>query len=237
MPFAFDAISFLFSATSLMFIKSKFQLDRPYEKRQLKKEIKEGVLWLWNQPLIRYLSLLTGACNMVGAATPLIIIMIAKSLGAQDTQIGLIFSISGIGGIIGSLIGGQIQRRFSFGQVITATIWIQALMLPLFLMMPHYLFLGVIMGVISLMGPIYNVVQFSYRLSIIPDALQGRVNSAFRLVAFGFNPLGAAIAGFLLEKWGAGVSVAFFGTWFCLFAVITTLNRHVRDARAIGEAE
>jgi hypothetical protein len=42
---------------------------------------------------------------------------------------------------------------------------------------------------IYLIAPIYNVVQFNYRLSLIPDALQGRVNSTFRLLAFGFTPL------------------------------------------------
>ena len=32
---------------------------------------------------------------------------------------------------------------------------------------------------------IYNVVQLSYRIALIPDGLQGRVNSSFRLFAFG----------------------------------------------------
>jgi len=36
-------------------------------------------------------------------------------------------------------------------------------------------------------------------LALIPDQLQGRVNSAFRSLAFGFNPLGAAVSGWLLS--------------------------------------
>ena len=39
-----------------------------------------------------------------------------------------------------------------------------------------------------MIGPIYNVVQFSYRLALIPERLLGRVNSTFRLLAFGFQP-------------------------------------------------
>ena len=37
---------------------------------------------------------------------------------------------------------------------------------------------------------IFFVCALSYRLALIPDALQGRVNSAFRLTRLGFNPLG-----------------------------------------------
>ena len=86
------------------------------------------------------------------------------------------------------------------------------------------------------MAPIYNVVQFSYRLSLIPDALQGRVNSTFRLLAFGFNPLGAAISGILLEQFGAVPTVLVFALWYFVFATLTTVNRHVRDARPLARA-
>jgi len=29
-------------------------------------------------------------------------------------------------GLLGALVGGRIQRRFTFGQVVTAIVWIQA---------------------------------------------------------------------------------------------------------------
>jgi hypothetical protein len=46
-------------------------------------------------------------------------------------------------------------------------------------------------ALIYTLAPVYNVVRFSYRMALIPDALQGRVNSGFRLLAFGFNPVAA----------------------------------------------
>jgi len=84
-------------------------------------------------------------------------------------------------------------------------------------------------------GPIYNVVQFSYRLALIPDSLQGRVNSTFRLLAFGFLPVGAAAGGFLLERIGAPATVAVFTALYVLLAIATTFNRHVRNAKPIDE--
>ena len=147
----------------------------------------------------------------------------------------MIFSVGGIGGILGSLVGGQIQKRFSYGQVVIAVSWAMALLFPLYLVVPKFALLGVVSALIYLTGPIYNVVQFSYRLALIPDALQGRVNSTFRLLAFGFIPVGAAVSGFLLEHMGAVATVAAFATVHLILAVMTTFNRHVREARPLEE--
>ncbi|TMH43153.1 MAG: MFS transporter [Betaproteobacteria bacterium] len=121
----------------------------------------------------------------MNAGTGLVVILLAQDLGARPVDIGLIFSIGGIGGILGSLIGGRVQKRFSFGQAIVALMWIEALLFPLYAIVPQYLLLGVVFALIYFIGPIYNVVQFSYRLALIPDALQGRVNSTFRHEAAG----------------------------------------------------
>ena len=83
--------------------------------------------------------------------------------------------MGGLGGIVGSLVGGQIQKRFTFGQVIIAVIWLQTLLFPLFAAAPQFYLLGVVFALLYMLSPIYNVVQFSYRLALIPDELQGRV--------------------------------------------------------------
>jgi predicted MFS family arabinose efflux permease len=236
-PFIADALSYLVSVVSLVFIKTPFQMEITGGKINLLQEIREGLSWLWRHPLIRFIAFLTGGLNLVSAGGTLIVILLAKNLGAQDAQIGLIFSIAGIGGIAGSLIGGQIQKRFSFGQIIITVIWFQALLLPIYLFVPQFLWLGVLSGLMSMAAPIYNVVQFSYRLALIPDALQGRVNSTFRLLAFGFQPLGAALSGVLLEKFGVTTTVLVFSIWFIILAIVTTINPHVRHARPVGQAQ
>jgi hypothetical protein len=127
-----------------------------------------------------------------------------------------------------------VQRRFSFGQVIVFIMWVQALLFPIYFFAPNVWLLGAVFAASYLLGPIYNVVQFSYRVALIPDALQGRVNSVFRLLAFGFLPLGAAICGVLLEHAGSGWTVAFFAAACFVLAVSATRSRSVRDAPAFG---
>ncbi len=232
-PFIVDAVSYGASVLSLLLIRTRFQQERGAGQRHLLREVKEGLSWLWHQPLIRYMALLTGALNFTNAATGLIVIVLAKNLGASEDQIGLIMSVGSVGGILGSLVGGQIQKRFTFGQVIISAAWLWALLYPLYVVMPHFLLLGVVVALTWMLSPIYNVVQFSYRLALIPDTLQGRVNSTFRLLAFGFQPLGQALGGFLLERTGTTPTIMFYFGWLLLFAVLTTLNPHVRHARPI----
>ena len=135
--------------------------------------------------------------------------MLAQRQGASDAQIGLVFSCAGVGGLIGALIGGQVQRRFSFAQVIVGTLVIQAALFPFFGWAGSALALGLVYGLQQFVAPIYNVVQFSHRIAMIPDGLQGRVNSSFRLIAFVLNPVGSALCGLLIEHagplWALGV--------------------------------
>ncbi|MFF3247407.1 hypothetical protein ACFYWY_27645 [Streptomyces sp. NPDC002870] len=54
----------------------------------------------------------------------------------------------------------------------------------------------------NLLWPIFAVSLVTYRLSATPDHLQGRVNSAFRTLSFGVEPLGLALGGVLIASLG-----------------------------------
>jgi MFS family permease len=233
-PFISNVVTYAVSALALLRIKTAFHTQREVVEHDLKKEVAEGLRWMWDNPLIPYMAFLTGGLNMINAASPLIIIVLAKQMGASDGEVGVVFSAAGIGGVAGSLVGGHIQRKFTFGQVIVAVIWLEAIFFPLYVVVPSYFMLSAVAGVSAFLGPVYNVVQFSYRLSIIPDRLQGRVNSVFRLLAFGFMPVGAALSGVLIERAGVATAVAVLSGWLLLLAATTTLNRNVRRAAPIA---
>lgn len=199
------------------------------------REIREGVAWLWNQPLIRYMAFLNGGLNLVEAASGILIIILARQLGATADGIGLVFSIRAVGGIVGAIIAVRVRKRFSYGQLVVALVWLIALLYPLYAVSPHIVVLGIVNALSALLMPIYSVVQYSYRLALIPDGLQGRVNSSFRLIARGFQPLGALLAGLLVEQFGASIAVLVFSVWLVGLAAVTTLNSQVRDARPLEE--
>jgi len=229
-PFVANAATYLGSLVSLVLIRTPFHTEREPRPLNLRVEVMEGLQWMWANPLIRYMAILTGGLNFINAATPLLVIVLAKRLGADDAAIGSVFSAMGVGGVVGSLVGGKLARRFTFGQVIIGVMWIEAILFPLYVVAPSFPVLALVAGAYYFLGPTYNVVQFSYRVAIIPDHLQGRVNSVFRLLAFGFMPAGAAVSGVLLERLGAVPAVLLFAAWIVAFAIATTFNRHVREA-------
>ena len=234
-PLAIDALSYLVSVVSLVMIRAEFRSEARPEHRDLRKEVMDGLHWLWGKPLIRYMAFLTGGYNLVNGAAPLVIIVLAKQLGSSDAEIGVMFSMGGVGAIVGSLIGGRIQKRFTFGQVIVTLAWLNVAAMALFTLVPSPIGVGIVTGVIFFFGPIYNVVQFSYRIALIPDGLQGRVNSVFRLLAFGFIPVGAAAGGAIIEGIGVIPCIVALTAWSVVLAVTATFNRHVREAAPIDK--
>jgi len=77
-------------------------------------------------------------------------------------------------------------------------------------------------GLSSLMWPIYGVTLVSYRLSLTPDSLRGRVNSAFRFLSYGSEPLGAALGGVLLVPFGPRVELALIAAGLALCSLVVS---------------
>jgi predicted MFS family arabinose efflux permease len=237
LPFVADAVSYAASVLSLTAIRARFQGERRAERQRLWREVGEGLSWLWHQPLIRFIALLTGMSNLTSAGFVLIIIVLAQRVQATPFATGLIFTIGGIGGILGSLIASPLQRRLSFGTVIISTSFAWAFLWVAYIFAPNIWVMGAITAASFVLNPIYNVTQLSYRLALIPDALQGRVNSVFRLLAFGGQPLGYALTGAALERFGPISTLAAIGAVQLVMATITALNAHVRHARPIEQLQ
>jgi MFS family permease len=234
-PFLTDAISYGVSVLSLFFIKVKFQQERDHTPIRLWADIREGLSWLWHQPLIRFIAVLTGGITMPVVGYGLILIVLAQGQHASSFTIGLIFACGGIGSILGAMIVGPLQKRFSFSQLMIGSTWIWALTWLLFAIARNPLMLGVATALSFIIVPIYMSVQFGYRLALIPDHLQGRVNSVFRLIAFGSEPIGLAVTGVLLQIIGPVPAVLVLFVPQFILSIAATFNKHLRNARPIKE--
>jgi MFS family permease len=234
-PFLTDAITYGASVLSLFFIKAKFQEERDVTPMRLWTEIGEGLSWLWHQPLIRFIALLTGGMILPVAGYSLILILLAQGQHASSFTIGLIFASGGIGSILGALIVAPLQKRFSFGQMMIGSTWVWALTWLLFAIAPNPLMLGAATALSFIIVPIYMSVQFGYRLALIPDHLQGRVNSVFRLIAFGSEPIGMALTGILVQVIGPVPTVLVLFVPQFILSIAATFNKHLRNARPIEE--
>ena len=235
-PFAVDAVSYAASICSLLLIKTEFQEERQPCAPNLRAEIVEGMIWLWHQPVIRLLALLTGGLNTCCFGYGLIVIVQAQHMHAPSAAIGLILGAGGIGSLVGSLLAAPIGRRYSFGQVIVVASWIWALTWLVYAVAPNPGVLGLGNTITFVIVPIFTVTQYSFRLVRTPDALQGRANSVFRLLAYGGQPFSLALTGALLQAFGAVPTVLILFVPQVSLAALASLSPVLRHASADAAA-
>ncbi|GCE28852.1 MFS transporter [Dictyobacter alpinus] len=221
-----DSLSYLVSLISLLCIRTSFQTERPLTKRRaLHKEIIEGLRFLWNQPLLRSMAILTMAVNFLQAPLTLVVIILAQNILHLDVRmLGLMLGISGIGGILGGICAPWLQTRVSRGLTIIGCIllWSLSALLLALSTSPIMVILG--SALTSLVWPLYGVIVVSYRLSLTPDHLQGRVNSAFRFLTYGSEPLGTALGGLLLIPLGVRGILTAIAIGLLVCAILATLR-------------
>jgi len=224
-----DSLSYLISTLSLGFIRTPFQAARaPTAGRSLRTEIAEGLRFLWARHPLRALALLTMGMNLFFGPLPLAVIVLARTnLHADARTLGLIFSAASAGGLLGSLSASWVKARLRVGQAIIGAVAGIAVATPLVAVAPSVPVVLAGFALVGAMLPIYNVVSISYRLHLVPDPLQGRVNSVFRLLALGSVPLGTALGGLLLGPIGPWVEVWMIaeGEARCAVAVTFTAVR------------
>lgn len=201
-----DSFSYLVSVLSLVCIRVSFQVERAKHAlpRGLYREIAEGLRFLWRQRNLRAMALLTSLLNFLFSPLDLALIVLAQNRLHLSIQfLGLILSAGGVGGLLGGLLAPWLWARLRYGQILLCALctWACSLVLLAVASWPPLLLVGKFL--FSFTWPPYAVAIVSYRLMLTPDDLQGRVNSAFRSLSYGSEPLGSALGGALLVVLGA----------------------------------
>jgi hypothetical protein len=225
LAYLLDSLSYLVSGLSLRATRVSFQEERSSEKRPtLWVGVGEGLHFLWSQRQIRALAGLLASIGLLSSFADLAVIVLAqRDLHAEAWLIGLIFSLGSAGGLLGSVIAGPLSTRVPFGRILTGTTLVEAVAVAILALATSPLMLMLGLAMISLAIPIFGVTQLSYRLSLIPDALQGRLNSIFDLLFFGSQPLGVAIGGLLLTAAGPRLVLGTSALGLALAALVVGL--------------
>ncbi|MET8756369.1 MFS transporter [Lentzea sp. NPDC004782] len=238
-PFLMNSVSFFISALALRFIDTEFQAEKQLKPTptRLTADIRDGLGWVWKQPVIRFLAFIQAGDNLRYGAGYLLIIMLATRLQSSPLEIGVVFSGAAVGALIGALASSRITKKYPLGKVAAVMLWIEALAFPLYAFAPNPWLLAGVALLESIIAPIYGVAMSTYRLSITPDHLRGRVHSAVSTLVTGAGSLGALLGGFLLAAIGPDSMVFASAAWLVLLAIATTANRTVRQAPVATEVK
>ncbi|MDH6144909.1 MFS family permease [Kitasatospora sp. GP30] len=211
-----DSTSYLVSLATLLLIRTPETPPAPAaEKRHLGGEIAEGLRFVLGHRVLRPLALVGPFCNfsMISVWT-LFLLYAVRDEGLPAGLVGLVFSASSIGGLVGAALSGALLKRFRTGAVYAVSmtlVFAGPLLIPFAAgSRPVLLAFFVAAFFLSYLGlGVANVVMVSLRQASTPQALMGRMNAAFRTLLFGGGSLGGLIGGYLAG--GLGTHTALTG--------------------------
>jgi MFS family permease len=195
-----DAASFVVSAVTVGAMRTKeTPAPRPETPPRLLADVGFGLRYVFRNPLPRTLAIGAGLCNLVlGGYDTVIILLLARQLHLSAGVIGLLFGVTAVGGLLGSLAAGGVARRLGDARAIvlsTAVFTGAGLLIP---------FTGTGLGLTwfvagsALFGVsvgVFNVCVVSAMQATTPAHLLGRVSASIRTFTRGALPLGALLGG------------------------------------------
>jgi MFS family permease len=235
LPFLVDAISYAFSTGTLLAMRTPFQEEREeQETAGIWTQIKEGLAWLWGHPFLRTCALLFVGANFLFGALDLVLIVAAQRQGYSSAVIGGLVSLTGAFSLLGSIAAPRFLRLLPMRAVLVLSAWLSVGIVA-FVIEPNVLVLVAGTAPLIFFNPTVNAMVIGYRVAIVPDRLQGRVNSVARSLALLAFPLGPVVAGLLLASYSVRTAAAFVLAGFVILAIVTTANRAIRGAPSFDE--
>ena len=234
-----DALSFLGSAAFLIRIRTPEESPRPAmtgaDKSSIWTELKEGLRFVLGNPNLRAQAGCTATSNFFfNVAFAIIVVFFVRELGLSPGLIGLVFSVSAVGSLVGAFTSRRISERFGIG---VTTIGVTILQGPAILLtafapasqpLPFLIAGGLIIGFGVV---VYNITQVSYRQAICPPQLQGRMNSVMRFLVWGTIPLGSLVGGALGTWVGLRETIVIgaIGAGLSFLWILLSPQRHLRE--------
>lgn len=237
-----DAVSYLVSAAVLAGMRTREQVPARDPARSLRAEMAEGLRYVLGHPLLRPITLCTGTANLFGGVLAAVsVLFLARELGQPPAVIGLVLAAGSAGGLVGALTAGQWIRGLGQGRTVVTSLLVSgpvALVLPLTTTGAGLAWFALGTAAVAYGGVVYNVAQVSFRQTVTPDHLLGRMNASIRFLVWGTIPIGGLLGGALGELAGlrATLLVAAVGLLLCPVWVLASPLRRLRDLPAAAQA-
>jgi predicted MFS family arabinose efflux permease len=199
-------------------------------------ELVEGLRYVFSQPYLRVLTVWTSVWNLFNSAFfALMIVYFVRVLHWGPTKIGLLTGLSTSGFLLGAFVNRRVVARLGIGRLIAYSGILSSVSLfgipgaPL----SHPAPVIVVTSIVgTLLGFFANVNQLTFRQSITPPRLLGRMNSVVRFMYWGTIPLGSALGGLLAGPLGlrATMLAACAGSVVACIPIATSKIRTLHEA-------
>jgi MFS family permease len=159
-------------------------------------DIKLGVHWFYNRPILPMLAIKGGIENFSWALTTASFILIASDYyRLPPIIVGILYGFGAVSGVIGGLCVSLIRLRLSTRTILLLNLVLQAVGYLVVVTVQHPVSLIIMLTVTSFAGVVGNIIEISFRQIVTPRELLGRITGIFRFHGFGGMMIGAAIGG------------------------------------------
>ncbi|GII92024.1 MFS transporter [Sinosporangium siamense] len=229
------AAAFVLSAALIMLVAGRFR-PVPGEgesaggKRSVLGDIKEGLLFLWRNPLLRVLNLTTAV--LVGAWSAWLALLPTYATGVLSVGAegyGLLVGAIGVGGLLGAVLVAPANRLLGMRWVLFADLVGTFLMVFVPVVVPEAWAVGAAAFLGGMGGTLWSVNARVISQTVVPDHLLGRYGAAARTVTYGALPVGTVVAGAVAEFASPSAAFALFAVGSA--AVIVPFLKGVTAAR------
>ena len=173
--------------------------DAP-KRAALKVEIKEGLLYLWNDKVLFKLVMTTGAvgfCYALGQAT--LVLFLLDHLNVTQAQYGLVMIPLAVGALLGAFASPMLSKRFGRAEALAVCLPISAFSLLIAGLAPNITWYLVASFFHGFFIAQWNILLMSTYHSMIPNEIFGRIHGTRRTIVWGLMPLGGLLGGFIAK--------------------------------------
>jgi predicted MFS family arabinose efflux permease len=234
LPFAANAAGFALGALLISRIAGSMRSERVLTGG-LRADMGEGIRWLFGHPPMRTLALTIFTFNVTyGAAWGVLVLYASDRLGLGEIGFGLLMTATAVGGVIGTVSYGALERRFSLGNLLRAGLLIETVMHLVLALTTVAL---VAMGMLVVWGAgifIWGTIATVIRQRAVPNELLGRVTGVYRVAIVGGLVIGAPLGGIMAGA--LGITAPFWFGFIGSAIFITLLWRQFVHIAHAGEA-
>jgi len=202
LPFATNAACFALGALLVSRVATSIA-NEPREPSSLRADIAEGIRWLVAHPPMRTLALTIFTFNVTfGASWGVMVLYAHDRLGMDAVGFGLITTATAIGGVLGLVSYGRLERRFSLANLMRIGLLIETgthLILALTTSAALALATFVVFGAHEF---VWGTTTTVVRQRAVPDELLGRVGGVYRVAVMGGLVIGVPLGGLLAKTFG-----------------------------------
>ncbi len=200
LPFLVNAALYFAAVGLVVAVKGRFRPFNPSVPVSIADAIGDGIHFLLSQPLLRLLAVVTGLWNLLHQMSAIAFLLYAQEvMGLSARGYGLVLAGGAIGGLLAGLTAGRIVARLGAARAASWSLFFSAPCFAAMVMLPGPWAVALAFAVFEFFGLVWNTVSVTYRQRLIPDAILGRVNSLYRLLAWGMIPVGLALSGAMIE--------------------------------------